>query len=183
MKRSFIICGAIGSGKWTVSRYISEQTGGSIFTISSIPGNFLREFDIAATRENYTKMSWLLRSTFWEDIFLRAVERFIENSPDQILIFDWPRKVNMIEKITELTDAMIIYIESSPEKRYERIRTRWEKHDEGSLTLEQFLEHEELTTEKELETIRDMADIVIENMGTKEELFRKIYPQIKTPIS
>lgn len=89
----------------------------------------------------------------------------------------------MIEKITELTDAMIIYIESSPEKRYERIRTRWEKHDEGSLTLEQFLEHEELTTEKELETIRDMADIVIENMGTKEELFRKIYPQIKTPIS
>lgn len=174
MKRSLIICGAIGSGKWAISWYISEKTGGSIFTLSSIPGNFLREFDIAATRENYARMSWLLRSTFWEDIFLRAVERFIENSPDHILIFDWPRRVNVIEKIMELTDAMIIYIEASDEKRYERIQTRWEKLDEGSLTLEQFLEQEELNTEKELETIRNMADIIIENIGTKEELFAKI---------
>ncbi len=82
--------------------------------------------------------------------------------------------MNVIEKIMELTDAMIIYIEASDEKRYERIQTRWEKLDEGSLTLEQFLEQEELNTEKELETIRNMADIIIENIGTKEELFAKI---------
>ena len=178
MKRSFIICGAIGSGKWTASRYISEQTGGSIFTLSSIPGKFLKEFDIRETRENYAKMSWLLRSTFWEDIFSRAVEKFIENSPNAILIFDWPRKVSVIEKIMELTKTTIIYIETSPEKRYERIRARSEKHDEASLTFEQFLKQEDLTTEKELKTIRSMADIVIENTGKKEELFEKIASSI-----
>lgn len=174
MKQSFIICGAIGSGKWTVWDYISRHTGGSIFTLSNIPGNFLRAFDIRETRGNYAKMSWLLRSTFWEDIFLRAIERFIANSHDTILIFDWPRKVNVIEKIQELTESTLIYIDTPPKIRYERIHMRWEKHDEISLTFEQFLEQEGLTTEKELEEIRKMADIVIENMGKKEELFERI---------
>ncbi len=183
MKQSFIICGAIGSGKWIVSWYIYEQTGGSIFRLSSIPGGFLREFEIAETRENFAKMSWLLRSTFWEDIFLRAIEQYIEKSNDTIIIFDWPRKVNVIEKIMELTDAMLIYIDTPPDIRFERIRMRWEKHDEISLTLDEFLEQEELTTEKELGTICDMTDIVIENTGTEEELFRRIYSHIKTQIS
>ncbi len=183
MIQSYIICGAIGSGKWTASRYISEQTGGNIFTLSSIPGRFLKEFDIRETRENYAKMSWLLRSTFWGDIFSRAVELFIENSPDTIVIFDWPRRVSVIEKIQELTESKLIYIDAPVQIRYDRIVWRSAKHDESLLTFEQFLEHEDLNTEKELDSIREIADIIIENNGTREGLFRKIYSHIKTPIS
>lgn len=42
------------------------------------------------------------------------------------------------------------------------------------MSYEQFLSDENLESEKENLAIRELADIVIENNSTKEELFRKI---------
>ncbi len=88
-----------------------------------------------------------------------------------------------MKKIQELTESTLIYINTPPHLRYERSTLRSEKHDEASLTFEQFLEQEEFTPENELEIIQSFADVRIENNGTREELFRKIYSHIKTTIS
>ncbi len=116
-------------------------------------------------------MSSLIREVFGEDAFVRAVDKFLDGFEGSTIIFDGPRKVNLIRKIEERTEAKIIFIDAIPEIRYEGIIERSEKQNESTLSYEQFLEQENLKTEGEMEEIRALADIVVENNGEREEFF------------
>jgi dephospho-CoA kinase len=96
------------------------------------------------------------------------------------IIFDGPRKMNMIEAIKKLTDAYIIYIESAPDLRYARIKNRDEKSGESLLTYEKFLENDRQKNESELLDIRATADIIIENNGTLEDAQKKLLSSISS---
>ncbi len=172
--KSYIICGRNGSGKGTLSEYLAKELNAPVFRLSDIPRRFLEEFDIPETRENFSKMSSLIRELFGEDAFVRAVDKFLDRFEGNTIIFDGPRKVNLIRKIQERTEAKIIFVDTSPEKRYERILKRSEKDNESCLSYEQFLEQENLQTEREMDEIIALANILLENNGTREEFFRKI---------
>ena len=171
---SYIITWSNGSGKWTVVKYLAENTGGSIYRISDIAKHILEEFDIGASRGNIGKLSQLLRQSFWEDIYARAVTLFLAEKHSWTFIFDWPRRLSVIDVIENFSDSKIIWIETSPRIRYERMLQRWEKAHEDIMSYETFLELEGNPSERELTSIRDRADIIIENDGTREELLMKL---------
>ena len=167
---SYIITWTNGSGKWTVVKYLAENTGGSIYRISDIAKQILEAFDIGASRENIGKLSELLRQSFWEDIYARAVALFLAEKDSWTFIFDWPRRLSVIETIRGYGITQIIWIETPVMTRYERIRLREEKFGESTLSYEEFLSQED----DQLTSIRDRADIIIENDGTREELLMKL---------
>ena len=171
---SYIITWTNGSGKWTVVKYLAENTGGSIYRISDIAKHILEAFDIGASRENIGKLSELLRQSFWEDIYARAVALFLAEKDSWTFIFDWPRRLSVIETIRGYGITQIIWIETPVMTRYERIRIREEKFGESTLSYEAFLSQEDDPAERELESIRDRADIIIENDGTRDELLMKL---------
>lgn len=171
---SYIICGPIWAGKGTLSKYLADILYAEVFRLSSIPTKLLDSVDALSTRENLAKMSASLRYIFWEDIFIRAVERYIDTYTGMSIIFDGPRRVDMIQAIQKLTDATIIYIDAPPEIRYTRVSIRDDKIDERGVTYEQFQDRDTEKNERELPFIRDIADSIIENTGTLEEVQKKL---------
>ncbi len=163
-----------GSGKGTVSEFLSQNIGGSIYRISDIAKNILWEFHIPTSRENLSKISEMLRRYFWEDIYAHAVGKYLRENNSGTIIFDGPRRESVIDAIENLSDSQIIWIETSPRIRYERMRGRGEKDSEALMSYEVFQGHEGNASEQELDAIRERADIVIENDGTREELMWKL---------
>jgi len=172
--KSIIICGRSGAGKWTVCKYLIEKTDGIIYQLSSISRKILQEFDIPETRESFSKISSLIRSLFWENIFAEMAVKFRRENTKNIIIFDGVRRKNVIHTLKEEGNCIVIFIDTKTPIRYERIIKRGEKHNEASLGFEEFLEEEKLKSEVEIDSIKDIADIVIENNGTEQELKQQL---------
>ena len=174
MNHITIICGRSGAGKGTLCSYLCEKVDGLIWKPSLLTGKVLDEFDIPNTRENLSNMMQVLRSEFTEDIYIHAARAYIEKHPNTPLFFDGIRKIHFIKKLQEIEKCTIIYVDAALQIRYERLSNRWEKLTESSMTFEQFLSDESLESEAENEMIRNMADRVIENTSTKEDLYESI---------
>ena len=169
--RIYIICGPNGSGKSIVVEYLREKYDAKVFRPSDIARTFLEEFDIPVTRTHLSRMMWLLRRELTSTVFIPPALQFLSENRDAICIFDGIRKVHFIEAIKKEW-ATIISIESHPDIRYARIQNRGEKEDEDDMSYDDFLRDESLESESDMWAIRDMADIIVDNSGTKEELYR-----------
>ncbi len=173
-KTFFIISGLPGAGKWTVAVYLSEKYHIPHFSTWDIFRDIFRQFGIPETRENFSHFIATMKATFWEDIIARGIETRIWFFNWDSLIVEWVRHPSVLDMIRSKWNVKIIYIDTEWEKRYERMRERWEKQNESSMSYQEFLDQDWLSSEKNLSFIRELADILIENNGTKEELSHKI---------
>lgn len=177
MWKVLLITGMIWSGKWTLSEYLSREYDALIYRFSDPLHTILNDLGMPNTRENLAKLSISLRKNFWEWIMGTWVQEFIMKHPWQFIILEWVRRIEALSEIQDLIDHTI-WIESSPENRYTRIKARGEKSWESGLSREEFQKHDELETELTLQKIRDMADFTIENNWSKEEFYEKIFHYI-----
>ncbi len=118
-------------------------------------------------------LSQSLRKNFGESIMGRWVREFIEKHEGKLIILEGIRRVESLWEFNEFVDA-IIWIDTPPDIRYERIKTRWEKSGEWILTREDFDKDDQLETELSLEKFQKIANIVVENSSTKESLYDKL---------
>lgn len=175
MKNIFIICGASGSGKWTVVSYLKERLHASVFRPSDLTKDFLEELWISVNRENLSKTMHAMRRVFGNDIYFHSAVRFIHQHDTECSVFDGIRKLHFIEKLKKYSEnTKIIFINSDLKTRYNRIRNRWEKSDETGMSFVEFQRQESLESEKELESIKSMSDILIENNWSIEKLYRNV---------
>jgi dephospho-CoA kinase len=181
MKTIYIITWKSGVGKWALCQYLAKRDNCVIFKPSSLTARILQEFNIPETRENFSKMMHTLRANFSQDIYVFAAYEFIENCTDNQIIIDGIRKIHFIKKLQEMYDCKVIFIDSTDSNRWQRIKDRWEKHNESSMSFDQFLIEDWLASEQEIEEIRSIADSMIENNWNKEEFYKKldsIFPNI-----
>lgn len=174
MKTIYIVTWKSGTGKWTFCEYFLDRKKSITYKPSSLTARILQEFNIPETRENYSKMMHVLRDTFTQDIYVFAAYEFIEKYNDKQIIMDGIRKISFIRKIKERYECKVIYIESDNQTRWNRIKNRGEKDNESEMSFEEFLKEDSLKSEKELDEIRLMADIIIENNGSKESFLKQI---------
>ncbi len=170
LEKVILICGPSWSGKWTLAKYLQEKHGSILYQFSHPLHTILSDLDIPNTRDNLGKLSLSLRQNFGEHILGFWAHEFVEKNKWALIVMEWIRRIESLDGWEEMIDH-IIWIESSPNIRYERMRIRWEKSKEDILTYEDFFRQESWEAEQSLGKLRDRADIMIENNFSLEELY------------
>jgi dephospho-CoA kinase len=83
------------------------------------------------------------------------------------------RSFDIVHMETE-PDFYFVYVEASPETRYERLTKRRQNTDDATKTLAQFEKDALLESETQIRDLKERADFVVNNDGTLEELQKQI---------
>ena len=178
MKKVILITWLNGSGKWTLSEYLHERYGAILYRFSSPLYAILSDIWLPNTRDNLDTLSRSLREQFGQDIMGRGVRQYIQTHSNGIIVLDGIRRFATMQEFRELIDV-VIWIEASADTRYLRISQRSEKSGEFWMSQEEFDRQESLESERELLQFREIADIVIYNNWTINELYSQIDEYIK----
>jgi len=177
------VVGKIAAGKTTIAKFFEER--GFCRVSCSDPLIDLLTHNISEyswlpeipeksepTRDKLIEYGRYLKETYGEDILIRLAldkKRNCEN-----VVIDGVRSRGEIEAIKK-RGGFIIYVEARPEIRYERLKKRNAGKDKVIKSFEDFLKADE--AEEELyhtSKLKDLADFLIVNEGTLEELKAKV---------
>ncbi len=176
MKTIIGIVGEKGSGKGAfvhILQAIADKTIGCIKS-SDVLAETLTMWDIPLTRSNLQQLAIMMNKTYGDTALSHTVEKRIKDLPFDVVIYEgirWPSDVNVVRGFSK---NVLVYITAPAETRYKRTLMRKEKVGEGEATFEQFMREEQVFTETQICEIATKADVKIENIGTKEELEKKV---------
>lgn len=165
------IAGEIASGKDTVARYYQKRYGAGMYRFSDVLRDILHRLYLPENRKNLAGASLMLRTTFGEDVFARAVAEEIKGDPREFIVIDGVRRRSDVTGIESLPGFRLLYISADPEKRHSRLIERKQNADDATKTYEEFLRDSELESELEIRKLFDDADFLIENNAGLDELY------------
>lgn len=179
MKVILGLVGEIASGKGAASDYLIKNYNAKLYKLSAMLRDILDRLHLEHSRENLAKLSLILREGFGHDIFFQVVSKEISQEKEaELIVIDGIRRLSdMYSKI--LPNFKLVYIDASPEVRFERINKRGENIDDKQKTWEQFKKDNELESEVQIRGLKDHADFVIDNNGGIEELHGQMDKIIK----
>lgn len=150
------ISGKIGSGKSTISRYISMKYGFRPLSTSGMLKSILESNDIEINRENLQKIGDELISVVGGSGFIAIMLAYLP--PDNYLI-DSIRHVGALNylRLRYGDKYYHIHVESCYDLRFLR-----EKNIYGE-TIEHFRQIESANTEQEIDALKNLADVAIVN--------------------
>ncbi|WP_297514264.1 AAA family ATPase [Thermococcus sp.] len=177
------VVGKIAAGKTTVAKFF-EKKGFcrvscsdpliDLLTHNVSDYSWIPELPEKAepTREKLIEFGKYLKDKYGGDILIRlAVDK--KRNCEKVVI-DGVRSREEIEAIKRLS-GKVIYVEAKPEIRFERLMKRKASKDRGIKTFEDFRAMDD-AEERLYHTseLKDLADYVIVNEGTLEELREKV---------
>ncbi len=176
-----IIVGLVGQnvcGKGTVAKTLEEEYEFFHTSLSDRIREELNRRGLEEVRDLMVEVGNELRERFGPDILARRTEELIKEKDPERVVIDSIRNPEEVRYIKEM-GGVIVGVEASPEKRFELMKVRGGRGD--AKTWEEFLrlDNQENQTggenyvQKTSECLK-MADITINNDGTREELVRKI---------
>lgn len=167
------LVGRIGCGKSTIGGHLKENYSAVELRYSGILTEVLTALSIPVTRENLQTLGKTMREAFGKDVLVKAMKGKLENTDSSMIIVDGIRYPNEVEMLREFDDTILIFVDVPPEVRYDRVVKRGERGEAG-ISFEEFKANEEAETEKYIDIIKGMADHVLDNTGTPEELIEKV---------
>ncbi|AEH24932.1 AAA family ATPase [Pyrococcus yayanosii] len=177
------IVGKIAAGKTTVAKFLEEigfcRVSCSDPLVDLLKGKIWRytwvpEVPIKGepTRETLIELGRLLKEKYGEDVLIRlSLDRTREC---ENVVIDGVRSRGEVEAIKR-RGGIVIYVEARPEIRFERLRRRGADKDREIRTLDDLKRFDEIE-ERLYRTseLKALADYVIVNEGTLEELREKV---------
>ncbi len=174
MKKILGFVGSIASGKGTACKYLQEKHGADSVRYSTMLRDMVGRLYLPETRDVLIKMSETVRGTFGDDIMAKVVKQEAESSDAEIVCIDGIRRPKDIEIFREVEGFVLVHIKADIEKRFERLVGRDENQDDTSKTFEQFKKEHERSTEKTIASVAEEADVVIDNNGSFEDLYKEL---------
>ncbi|MEK7566092.1 MAG: AAA family ATPase [Patescibacteria group bacterium] len=171
--------GEMGCGKGTAVDYIVKRYNGESLRFSTIIRDLLHRLYLPETRDNLQKISTVLRENFGQDILSVAMAGDIEKSSKKIVVLDGIRRLSDIDFLKGHPSFIFIYIETSINNRYNRIVQRSENPDDNIKTLDQFKNELENEAEAQIRELKRVANHIINNDGTLDDLYTQIDVIIK----
>jgi len=168
------LAGEIASGKGTISKYLAEKYGSNFYRFSGILRDVAKRAHLEENRENLQKISTMFREYFGSDILAKTIYLDVENDEHEMITVDGVRRFEDVEFLKKLPGFKLIYIEADLERRYERLTKRGENSDDAIKTFEGFKKDLKLEAELEIKALKNKADAVVENNGTREELYAQV---------
>ncbi|PIR84672.1 hypothetical protein COU16_01375 [Candidatus Kaiserbacteria bacterium CG10_big_fil_rev_8_21_14_0_10_47_16] len=171
------ITGTDGAGKGTVVEYLVQEKG---FTHYSARAIFIEEIErrgIENNRANMRLMGNYFREQYGNDFLIQYYLPKIKEAGVINAAIESIRAVAEAETLKE-NGGVLIAVDADQKLRYERVQKRRSTTDQVS--FEQFQAHEELEKNDpdphgmQKQKVIDMADYVVTNDGTLEELHAQV---------
>jgi len=175
------VAGFAGSGKTTVANYLKEKYGFKAYTFSDVIEKEARKMgllrdgvSLEEKKRILSEVGAQIRAKYGrKSIFAEMlVEQINQERPERVCV-DGFRSEEEVETFRKAFPGfLLIFLHVDPEKRYER---RKAEDPNMKITLEEFLERDERDKKViGMNKMEEMADIIIDNNGALEELYRKV---------
>ena len=166
------LTGTNGAGKGECASFFVSR-GYAYHSLSDILREELSRRGLEATRDNLIRTGNGLRETYGPDVLARRA--VLKVTPPAVI--DSIRNVREVECLRELDGFFLLAVDAPLEIRFGRVSARG--RNESAATLEEFRrkEEEEMsggTTAQQLKACLALADQLIVNDGTLEDLRRKL---------
>ena len=172
-KKIIGLVGEMGSGKDTFCDFVkSNYQNVYIMKFSDALTDILKMFLDSVKREDQQWLSLTLRERFGQDILLKALIKKINAVTDGIVILNGVRRPGDLEAV-KMTGGKVVYITADEKVRWERVVIRKEKSDDD-VPFEKFQELGKAEAEVHIHEVGKMADLAINNNGSKEEFYNEI---------
>ncbi len=172
------LVGPIAAGKSTIVVYLKNR-GFSPYSLSDRIREEILARGLLVTRETLNKVSNELRETLGADILAKRTAELIDHENPERVVIDSIRNPQEVNFLRNHFGAKIIGLTAPQEKRFDFFIHR-PINVEGVSGWEEFkaLDDMELAQsgvyKQQVQTCLDLADIVIENNGTVEELEQRV---------
>lgn len=169
------IIGLVGeklAGKDTTANYLVKKYGAGHFRFTHILDAILEDLDMPISRKNEIDLGLSLRKIFGPHVLVDALGHRIGKSWENLIVVNGIRMDEL--DVVKGWDAKIIYITAPVELRFARYNTRHEKDDDGVMDINAFKIQETGPTEAAIPELGKRADFRIDNIGSLEELYKKV---------
>ncbi len=169
------LTGKNGSGKGEVARFLVDA-GYQYFSLSDEVRDELERLGLDITRATLTTTANELRANFGAGVLAQRTLQKLD--PTAHAVVDSIRNPFEVETLRRLDTFHLISVDADTKVRFERIKAR--KREQDPETYEQFLEVEareaqsENPASQQLNRTGTMADAIVENNGTVEELHEQV---------
>lgn len=166
------LTGTNGSGKGEVAAYF-QKNGYAYFSLSDLIREEVQKEGGKITRDSLIRKGNELRAKYGPDILARRVAKKIKKNA----VVDSIRNAQEVEYFRRRKNFILLAVDAPPEVRFERVKRRG--RDESATTFEEFLRKEteemgETPSGQQLCRTMEMADFLIFNNGSLEELYQKL---------
>jgi len=170
-----------GCGKDLACQYVGRHYRAKEIIMSDYISQALKLFHLPPNRQNFPWLITKTRHRFGKGILARAVIKEIQDDGYQIYLLNGIRLKREVEILREKFGRRFVLVDlvCDDRIRFERIKKREKRlkvsKDNVNLTLIDFVKQEKrIVTEKEISAIERGADCVIENNGSKSQLFESL---------
>lgn len=170
-----MIIGLVGeklAGKDTVANYLVDKHNAAHFRFTHILDAILEELNLEISRKNEITLGLSLRKIFGPHVLVNALEQRVKRSLSSYRVVNGIRMDEL--DVVRSWGAKIIYITAPINIRFDRYMLRREKTDDAELKFEEFQKQELGPTELEIPELGKQADFKIDNIGSMDELYRKV---------
>jgi dephospho-CoA kinase len=169
------ITGNIGSGKGTVTEYLTQKYEAGTVAYTNILKDILERLHLANERKNLADLAESLRNTFGADILSRVLEKDIQNKDGEIIVFDGIRKKAELDYFkNKIDNFFFVFVDVPIEIAYRRLIKRGEKTDDLTKTFAEFQKDQLRPADKDVPGLKRYADFVIDNSESLEKTFEQI---------
>ena len=178
------LVGPIASGKGTVIKILSEKEYSS-YSLSDRIREEIKSRGMEITRDTLNTVSNELRENIGTDVWAKRTAELIEKENPEFVVIDAIRNPAEISYLKEKLGIKIIGIIANQARRYEWFHART-TNTAGVSTWEEFkeLDDKELKQtgdhKQQVAECLELADIIIDNNGTIEDLKHKVEDYVQT---
>ncbi|MFA6300872.1 MAG: AAA family ATPase [Candidatus Paceibacterota bacterium] len=173
------VASQIAAGKGITTEYLKKSYKAGTYKFSNVLRDLLGRLYLENSRENLSKLSTALRKNFSEDILAKVIYEDVKKDEREIIVVDGVRRLADIVYLKKLPGFRLVFIDADIEKRYQRIILRGENVDDKNKSFEQFRKDHELETELQIADLKKVADVVVDNNGNLEDLYKQVDKIIK----
>lgn len=186
-KTIIAFAGRNGCGKGTAAELSSSSLNAPKHTFSDVLYELHAACGIpreSVGRPTLQELSTVVRRWFGQDALARVMGGKCMDAPGTYVVIDGVRRLTDTDLLQrEYGEGLIsVWIETSADNRYARLKARKEKAGEQMMSREDFDLQEQAESEQQLDFVRQACKIVITNDGTSEEFATKIEALVATVV-
>lgn len=157
------IAGGTASGKTVAAKAVAKEHRAYHDRYSNILAEIANEKGIPLDKPSLQRLSTEMRADKGEDVLNKLMEGRIVEKNSECTVVEGIRRVVDVESLISFAEEhdyelFFIYIDASPDIRFERFNARLESAEEEPVTRAEFDEMEADECEKELPKVRGMIE-------------------------